>query len=35
VNLIVKKDEKIKKGKSKIVITKKYNDFLEENENND
>ena len=32
VDLIVKKDEKIKQGKSKIEITKKYNDFLEENE---
>ena len=30
VNLIVKKDEKIKQGKSKIEITKTYNDFLEE-----
>ena len=32
VNLIVKQDEKIKQGKSKIEITKKYNDFLEEDE---
>ena len=33
VNLIVKQDEKIKQGKSKIEVTKIYNDFLEENEN--
>lgn len=32
VDLIVKQDEKIKQGKSKIEITKKYNDFLEEDE---
>ena len=31
VNLIIKQDPKIKKGNSKIEITKKYNDFLEEN----
>lgn len=31
VNLIVKQDDKIKQGKCKIEITKKYNDFLEEN----
>lgn len=30
VDLIVKQDEKVKQGKSKIEITKKYNDFLEE-----
>lgn len=30
VDLIVKKDENIKQGKSKVQITKKYNDFLEE-----
>ncbi|MBQ2937290.1 MAG: radical SAM protein [Clostridia bacterium] len=29
VDLIVKQDKKIKQGKSKIEITKKYNDFLE------
>ena len=29
VDLIVKQDEKIKQGKSKIEITKKFNDFLE------
>ena len=33
VDLIVKQDKNIKQGKSKIEITKKYNDFLEENEN--
>ena len=33
VDLIVKQDENIKQGKSKIEITKKYNDFLEENQN--
>lgn len=32
VDLIVKQDEKIKQGKSKIEITKKYSDFLEEDE---
>lgn len=32
VDLIVKQDENIKQGKSKIEITKKYNDFLEENQ---
>lgn len=32
VDLIVKQDNKIKQGKSKIEITKKYNDFLEEDE---
>lgn len=32
VDLVVKQDQKIKQGKSKIAITKKYNDFLEENE---
>lgn len=32
VDLIVKKDETVKQGKSKIEITKKYNDFLEESE---
>ena len=31
VDLIVKQDEKIKQGKSKIEVTKPYNDFLEEN----
>ena len=31
LDLIVTQDEKIKQGKSKIEITKKYNDFLEEN----
>lgn len=31
VDLILKQDEKVKKGKSKIEITKTYNDFLEEN----
>ena len=30
VDLIVKQDENVKQGKSKIEITKKYNDFLEE-----
>lgn len=30
VDLILKQDEKIKQGKSKIEITKTYNDFLEE-----
>ena len=30
VNLIVKADEKIKQGKSKIEITKIYEDFSEE-----
>lgn len=30
VDLIVKKDENVKQGKSKVEITKKYNDFLEE-----
>ena len=34
VDLIVKQDETVKQGKSKIEITKKYNDFLEENEEN-
>lgn len=33
VDLIVKQDENIKQGKSKIEVTKTYNDFLEENEN--
>lgn len=33
VDLIVKQDEKIKHGKSKIEVIKTYNDFLEENEN--
>ena len=33
VDLIVKQDEKIKQGKSKIEVIKTYNDFLEENEN--
>lgn len=32
VDLSVKQDEKIKQGKSRIEITKKYNDFLEEDE---
>ena len=32
VDLIVKQDENIKQGKSKIEITKKFNDFLEEDE---
>ena len=31
VDLILKQDEKVKKGKSKIEITKTYNDYLEEN----
>ncbi|MCI8548567.1 MAG: radical SAM protein [Bacilli bacterium] len=31
VDLILKQDENIKQGKSKIEITKTYNDFLEEN----
>ncbi len=31
VDLIVKQDEKIKQGKSKIDVIKTYNDFLEEN----
>lgn len=31
VDLIIKQDENIKQGKSKIEITKKYHDFLEEN----
>ena len=34
VDLIVKQDKRIKQGKSKIEVTKKYNDFLEENEKN-
>ena len=33
VDLIVKKDSKMKQGNSKIEVTKTYNDFLEENEN--
>ncbi len=33
VDLIVKKDKKMKQGNSKIEVTKTYNDFLEENEN--
>ena len=33
VDLIVKQDKNIKQGKSKIEITKKYNDFLEDDEN--
>ena len=32
VDLIVKQDKNMKQGKSKIEITKKYNDFLEEDE---
>ena len=32
VDLIVKQDESIKQGKSKIEVTKKYNDFLEDEE---
>ncbi len=32
VDLIIKQDEKIKQGKSKIEITKIYTDFLDENE---
>lgn len=32
VDLVIKKDENIKQGKSKIEITKKYNDFLDENQ---
>ena len=32
VDLIVKQDEKIRQGKSKIEVTKTYNDFLEEDE---
>lgn len=32
VDLIVKQDDTVKQGKSKIEITKKYNDFLEENQ---
>lgn len=31
VDLIVKQDEKIKQGKSKIEVVKTYNDFLEDN----
>lgn len=31
VDLILKQDEEMKQGKSKIEITKTYNDFLEEN----
>lgn len=34
VDLILKQDEKMKQGKSKIEITKTYHDFLEESENN-
>ena len=30
VDLILKQDEDIKQGKSKVEITKTYNDFLEE-----
>ena len=33
VDLIVKQDEKIKQGKSKIEVIKKYNDFLDEEKN--
>lgn len=33
VDLIVKQDKKIRQGKSNIKITKKYNDFLDGNEN--
>ena len=33
IDLIVKQDKKIKQGKSKIEITKKYNGFLDEEEN--
>ena len=32
VDLIVKQDKKIKQGKSKIEITRVYQDFLEEKE---
>lgn len=32
VDLIIKQDENVKQGKSKIEITKKYSDFLEENQ---
>ena len=31
VDLKVKQDASIKQGKSKIEITKQYNDFLDEN----
>lgn len=31
VDLIVKQDESVKQGKSKIKVTKTYNDFLDEN----
>ena len=34
VDLILNQDENIKQGKSKIEITKTYNDFLEEEKNN-
>ena len=34
VDLILKQDANIKQGKSKIEITKTYNDFLEEEKNN-
>ncbi len=30
-DLIIKQDANVKQGKSKIRITKKYNDFLEDN----
>ena len=33
VDLIVKQDEKVKQGKSKIEVTKTYNDFLDEDKN--
>ena len=34
VDLIVKQDKDVKQGKSKIEITKTYNDFLDGNEEN-
>ena len=34
LDLIVKQDKNIKQGKSKIEITKTYNDFLDENKEN-
>ena len=33
VDLIVKQDENVRQGKSRVDITKKYEDFLEENQN--
>ena len=35
VDLILKQDKNIKQGKSKIEVTKTYNDFLEEQNKKD